>query len=245
MDAHALFKTHIDQTNDEISQLDQEVTIREKVLVQLKAELKKEKVITEERKQRIAELEEEIKQLQKKRRDLQDEILMLNNEITQTQQEIERVKQEIEDKDAKIALLEEELVELKRTPTPPPPPPPVEKPIFVPAKGDELDEMLARLLAEMGCTVPTKRLGGGYYMFGTRKIYAKIMNGKLVIRVGGGYMGLEEFVNTYADVELQRIDNLCSKGIDPFADWDKTDNQGRPQTAKGAKSPGRKLVGFN
>lgn len=39
-------------------------------------------------------------------------------------------------------------------------------------------------------------MGGGYYMFGTKKIYAKILNNKLVIRVGGGYMAIGEFVAT-------------------------------------------------
>ena len=56
--------------------------------------------------------------------------------------------------------------------------------------------------------MPIKRLGNGYYIFGTRKIYAKILNGKLVIRVGGGYMIIEEFINTYAEQELAKINKL-------------------------------------
>jgi hypothetical protein len=56
----------------------------------------------------------------------------------------------------------------------------------------------------MQCQVPIKRLGNGYYNFGTRRIFAKIMNGKLVIRVGGGYMVIEEFIANYADQELAR-----------------------------------------
>jgi hypothetical protein len=34
-------------------------------------------------------------------------------------------------------------------------------------------------------------------MFGTRQIMAKIINGKLVIRVGGGFMLIDEFLLTY------------------------------------------------
>jgi hypothetical protein len=56
--------------------------------------------------------------------------------------------------------------------------------------------------------VPIKKLGNGYYIFGTRKIYAKILNGKLVIRVGGGYMIIEEFINTYAEQELAKINKI-------------------------------------
>jgi hypothetical protein len=42
-------------------------------------------------------------------------------------------------------------------------------------------------------------------MFGTKKIYAKIMNNKLVVRVGGGFMGIDEFINTYGESELLKL----------------------------------------
>ncbi len=38
-------------------------------------------------------------------------------------------------------------------------------------------------------------------MYGTKKIQAKIMNDKLVIRVSGGYMLIEEFLKNYAESE--------------------------------------------
>ena len=41
--------------------------------------------------------------------------------------------------------------------------------------------MLGEWLNLHGCPIQIQRLGGGYYMFGTRKIFAKIINGKLVI----------------------------------------------------------------
>jgi hypothetical protein len=59
--------------------------------------------------------------------------------------------------------------------------------------------------------VPIKKLGNGYYIFGTRKIYAKILNGKLVIRVGGGYMVIEEFISTYAEQELNKMNKIAEK----------------------------------
>jgi len=43
------------------------------------------------------------------------------------------------------------------------------------------------------------------YNFGTKKISAKIINGRLVIRVGGGYMGIEEFMMYYGQQELAKI----------------------------------------
>ena len=72
-------------------------------------------------------------------------------------------------------------------------------------KGDLVDELLAKYINLTNCPVPIKRLGNGYYLFGTKKIFAKIMNGKLVIRVGGGFMVIEEFIATYADVEAKKM----------------------------------------
>ena len=59
---------------------------------------------------------------------------------------------------------------------------------FIPAAGDNLDELFSQHMKALQCEVPIKKLGGGYYVFGTKRVYAKVMNGKLVIRVGGGYM---------------------------------------------------------
>lgn len=42
------------------------------------------------------------------------------------------------------------------------------------------------------------------------------MNGRLVIRVGGGYMVIDEFIATYAEVELQKMRAREEKGLDPI-----------------------------
>jgi hypothetical protein len=36
------------------------------------------------------------------------------------------------------------------------------------------------------------------------------MNGKLVVRVGGGFMVIEEFIASYAEVELKKMQNIES-----------------------------------
>lgn len=65
---------------------------------------------------------------------------------------------------------------------------------YKPVKGDAVDEYFAKTLNNAGLNISVKRLGPGKYMFGSRQIMAKIINGKLVIRIGGGYMSAEEFV---------------------------------------------------
>jgi hypothetical protein len=76
------------------------------------------------------------------------------------------------------------------------------------AKGDEVDEMLAQYINGMRIELPISRLGGGQYMFGSKKIYAKVMNNKLVVRVGGGYMDMNEFITTYAESERLKLQHM-------------------------------------
>ena len=68
---------------------------------------------------------------------------------------------------------------------------------YIPVKGDKVDEKMAGYMNNFDMNVPMQRLGDGQYMFGTRKVYAKIMNDKLVVRVGGGFMLIDEFLPTY------------------------------------------------
>ena len=42
-------------------------------------------------------------------------------------------------------------------------------------------------------------------MFGSKKIFAKIINGNLLIRVGGGYMSIDEFMFYYGAQELNKM----------------------------------------
>lgn len=65
--------------------------------------------------------------------------------------------------------------------------------------------MLQEHMELADCNLPLEKLGDGNYLFGTKKIFAKILNGQLVVRVGGGYMVVDEFIRTYAEAEQERM----------------------------------------
>ncbi len=48
-----------------------------------------------------------------------------------------------------------------------------------------------------------QRLGDGQYLYGSKKIFGKIMNDKLVIRLNGGFMLIEEFLKNFAESEAK------------------------------------------
>ena len=54
-------------------------------------------------------------------------------------------------------------------------------------KGDLVDELVEQNLTELESTLPIRRLGDGYYLFGTKKIYVKVHKGRLLTKSGGGF----------------------------------------------------------
>lgn len=74
--------------------------------------------------------------------------------------------------------------------------------LYKPVKGDAVDEMFAGYLNEAKLAIEVERISANNYMFGTKKILAKIINNRLVIRVGGGYMNAEEFIEQYGRIEM-------------------------------------------
>ncbi len=108
--------------------------------------------------------------------------------------------------------------------------------------------------------VPLQRIAEGQYMFGTRKIIAKIMTDKLVIRVGGGYMLIDEFLATYGQQGLDKLQasadnnrgsftthNMGSPNRrgSPSAMWSKTAAAGRMSPTANRGSPtGQKQMKF-
>jgi len=76
---------------------------------------------------------------------------------------------------------------------------------YRPIKGDLVDEMMANYFNQLKYPMPIKRLGDGFYVFGTKKIYVKLMQGRLVVRVGGGFMSVDEFLSQYSDMEFQKV----------------------------------------
>ena len=82
-------------------------------------------------------------------------------------------------------------------------------------KGDLVDELVEQNLTELESTLPIKRLGDGYYLFGTKKIYIKVHRGRLLTKSGGGFQDFIEYVETYQGDEQNKINDLKKNG-----EWD-------------------------
>ena len=46
----------------------------------------------------------------------------------------------------------------------------------------------------------------GIYKFGTKRVGAKVEKDKISIRVGGGYLAIDEFIDQYTAVEVEKME---------------------------------------
>ena len=59
--------------------------------------------------------------------------------------------------------------------------------------------------------VPIRYLSGKSYLFGTKKISAQIVNGTLMVRVGGGFLSIQEFVSRHQEKEIDKLKTQMAK----------------------------------
>jgi len=51
----------------------------------------------------------------------------------------------------------------------------------------------------------------GIYYFGSKRIFVKLeQNDTILVRVGGGYMQLSDFIEQYSSIELEKMDRKPS-----------------------------------
>jgi len=58
---------------------------------------------------------------------------------------------------------------------------------------------MAKHLNKSDYFIDVRALGDGHYMLGTKKIFAKIVADKLVVKQGGGFMLIDEFIKNYSE----------------------------------------------
>ena len=82
--------------------------------------------------------------------------------------------------------------------------------MYIPVKNDSIDRKLAEYINNFPDRNKLKimfmRETEGVYEFGSRKVQVKVEGGKILIRVGGGYLSVDEFLDQYTPVELEKLE---------------------------------------
>ena len=78
--------------------------------------------------------------------------------------------------------------------------------IYVPLKDDAIDHKMAEFINNYPDRSKLKmmfmRESTGIYEFGSKRVNVRIEKGKILIRVGGGYMSIDEFLDQHTPIEL-------------------------------------------
>ncbi|OMJ72400.1 hypothetical protein SteCoe_29163 [Stentor coeruleus] len=133
---------------------------------------------------------------------LSDLILHLTSCYTAAHRSYNKSTALLDQKNCEVITIHKALEELKK-----------KYPVYFPIKEDPLDMALGNYLnqRELGLAVPFIREGGGVYIFGTRKILVNYERGKLTVKVGGGFLPIEEFIHAYSDIEVEKFVTKCQE----------------------------------
>ena len=102
----------------------------------------------------------------------------------------------------------------------------LERKVYVPVKTDPIDLCLADYIhnRKAPLQIPLIREDSGVYNFYTRTIKLKIENNKVIVRLGGGFEGIDEFLNSNTQAELDKLDErrkfFCAESVKKFIDFD-------------------------
>lgn len=82
--------------------------------------------------------------------------------------------------------------------------------VYIPVKDDVIDKKLAEYINNYPDRQKLKimfmRETEGVYQFGTKRVSVKVDKDKINIRVGGGYLSLDEFLDQYTPAELEKLE---------------------------------------
>ena len=120
-------------------------------------------------------------------------------QLKDTEFEIEDKEKEIDDREGQIETLQQYIIDLKSRIA-----------VYIPVKGDTIDKKLAEYINNYPDRQKLKimflRETEGVYQFGTKRVLVKIEKDNIKIRVGGGFLSLDEFLDQYTPAELEKLE---------------------------------------
>ena len=80
--------------------------------------------------------------------------------------------------------------------------------IYIPIRDDPLDVKVAEYINNYPDRQKLKimfmRESAGVYAFGSKRINVEVQGGKIKVRIGGGYLSIDEFLDQYTPTEVEK-----------------------------------------
>lgn len=82
--------------------------------------------------------------------------------------------------------------------------------VYIPVRGDVIDKKIAEYINNYPDRQKLKimfmRESEGVYQFGSKRVAVKVDKDKINIRVGGGFLSIDEFLDQYTPAELEKLE---------------------------------------
>ena len=148
-----------------------------------------------------AELQGELKQASEQISGLQDQCYETSQQSLGLLNDLRNLEAINEEKEAENVKMKKEVGFMKAG-------------LYIPVKKDNVDEKLADYLNKMDPSqikIMFMRESSGVYEFGSKRVMVRVERGKIQIKVGGGYLSIDEFLDQYTPEELSKLQRR-----DPF-----------------------------
>jgi len=111
---------------------------------------------------------------------------------------LELLKQ-LKDAEVEISSLQQYIIDLKQRIA-----------VYIPIKDDSIDRKLAEFInnypERSKLKIMFMRETEGVYQFGSKRVAVKVEKDNIKIRVGGGFLSIDEFLDQYTPVELEKLE---------------------------------------
>jgi len=137
---------------------------------------------------------------------LQQEILNCSDYILELEEKVYKANKtslellkQLKDAEVEIETLKQYIIDLKQRIA-----------VYIPVKADSTDKKLAEFInnypERSKLKIMFMRESEGVYQFGTKRVAVKVEKDNIKIRVGGGFLSIDEFLDQYTPVELEKLE---------------------------------------
>jgi chromosome segregation ATPase len=147
----------------------------------------------------LRQYDEQKLQMQKELETASDYILELEDKVYKANKTSLELLRQLKDAEVEIETLKNYIIELKQRIA-----------VYIPMKDDLIDRKLAEFInnypERQKLKIMFMRESEGVYQFGTKRVAVRVDKEKINIRVGGGYLSIDEFLDQYTPNELEKLE---------------------------------------
>jgi hypothetical protein len=173
-------------------------------------------------------------ELQKELENATDYVLELEEKVYKANKTSLELLKQLKDAEVEIETLKQYIIDLKQRIA-----------VYIPVKEDAIDKKLAEFInnypERSKLKIMFMRESEGVYQFGTKRVAVKVEKDAIKIRVGGGYLSIDEFLDQYTPVELEKLERKdpLKRFSEKVAIQKTIVNAGVRESSPVARSPGR------